>query len=92
MALGVMPDAAYAIEGPLHLAKGDTLLLLTDGLEETTNGEGELFGSQRLIEVVNENRELDAVKIVETVFETLARFSGGSEQEDDYTMIVAKML
>lgn len=92
MALGVMPDAAYAIEGPLHLAKGDTLLLLTDGLEETTNGEGELFGSQRVIEVVNENRELDAVKIVETVFETLARFSGGAEQEDDYTMIVAKVL
>jgi len=92
MALGVMPDAAYAMEGPLHLAKGDTLLLLTDGLEETTNGEGELFGSQRVIEVVNENRELDAVKIVETVFETLARFSGGAEQEDDYTMIVAKVL
>ena len=39
-------------------------------------GKGELFGSQRVIEVVNENRELDAVKIVETVFETLARFSG----------------
>jgi len=92
MALGVMPDAAYAMEGPLHLVKGDTLLLLTDGLEETTNGEGELFGSQRVIEVVNENRELDAVKIVETVFETLARFSGGAEQEDDYTMIVAKVL
>ena len=92
MALGVMPDAAYAMEGPLHLAKGDTLLLLTDGLEETTNGEGELFGSQRVIELVNENRELDAVKIVETVFETLARFSGGAEQEDDYTMIVAKVL
>ena len=92
MALGVMPDVAYAMEGPLHLAKGDTLLLLTDGLEETTNGEGELFGSQRVIEVVNENRELDAVKIVETVFETLARFSGGAEQEDDYTMIVAKVL
>ena len=92
MALGVMPDAAYAMEGPMRLAKGDTLILLTDGLEETTNGEGELFGSQRVIEVVNENRELGAAKIVETVFETLARFSGGAEQEDDYTMIVAKVL
>ena len=36
MALGVMPDAAYAMEGPMRLAKGDTLMLLTDGLEETT--------------------------------------------------------
>ena len=76
MALGVMADAAYAMEGPMRLAKGDTLILLTDGLEETTNGEGELFGSQRVIEVVNENKELGAAKIVETVFETLARFSG----------------
>jgi sigma-B regulation protein RsbU (phosphoserine phosphatase) len=92
MALGVMPNAEYAIEGPLHLAKGETLLLLTDGLEEATNGQGELFGSQRVIEVVNENRELGAAKIVEIVFETLARFSGGAEQEDDYTMIVVKLL
>ena len=92
MALGVMPDAAYAMEGPLHLVKGDTLLLLTDGLEETTNRDGELFGSQRVIDLVNQNRELGAAEIVEAMFESLADFSGGAEQEDDYTMIVAKVL
>ena len=92
MALGVMPDAAYAMEGPLHLAKGETLLLLTDGLEETTNRDGELFGSQRVIDLVNQNRELGAAEIVEAMFKSLADFSGGAEQEDDYTMIVAKVL
>ena len=92
MALGVMPDATYAVEGPVHLAKGDVLLLLTDGLEETTNREGELFGSQRVIDLVNQNRELGAAEIVEAMFESLADFSGGAEQEDDYTMIVAKVL
>ena len=68
------------------------MLLLTDGLEETVNGDGDMFGSRRVIDVVNQNRGLDAAGIVEATFEKLSIFSGESEQEDDYTMIVAKVL
>ena len=68
------------------------VVLLTDGLEETTSPEGELFGSRRLIEAVNDLRDVDAAEIVNTLFDALAGFSGNAEQVDDLTMIVAKTL
>ena len=90
MPLGVMRDAEYTVSKPLRLAKGDVLVLLTDGLEETTNPEGELFGVDRILQAVHQNRQSKAAKIVESVFETLKDFSGNAEQVDDLTMIVAK--
>ena len=90
MPLGVMQDAEYTVSKPLRLAKGDVLVLLTDGLEETANPEGELFGVDRILQAVHQNRQSKATKIVESVFETLKDFSGNGEQVDDLTMIVAK--
>ena len=90
MPLGVMPDAEYNISRQMRLAKGDVLVLLTDGLEETTNPKGELFGTVRILEVVHKSRQLKAAKIVKSVFEALENFSGNAEQVDDLTMIVAK--
>ena len=90
MPLGVMRDAEYTVSKPLRLVKGDVLVLLTDGLEEAANPEGELFGVDRILETVHRNRQSKAAKIVESVFETLKEFSGNTEQVDDLTMIVAK--
>ena len=92
IALGVTPDAPYEVEGPLKLVKGDIIILLTDGLAETPNSEGELFGAQRVIDELHRNRSLSAAEIVNSVFKMVADFSQGAEQEDDYTMIVAKVL
>ena len=90
MPLGVMPDAEYNVSRHIRLAKGDVLVLLTDGLEEATNPEGELFGTGRILEAVYKSRQQKAAKIVESVFEALGNFSGNAEQLDDLTMIVAK--
>ena len=92
IALGVTPDAPYEVEGPLKLVKGDIIILLTDGLAETPNSEGEVFGAQRVIDELHRNRSLSAAEIVNSVFKRVADFSQGAEQEDDYTMIVAKVL
>ena len=92
IALGVTPDAPYEVEGPLKLVKGDIIILLTDGLAETPNSEGELFGAQRVIDELHRNRSLSVAEIVNSVFKMVADFSQGAEQEDDYTMIVAKVL
>jgi sigma-B regulation protein RsbU (phosphoserine phosphatase) len=66
------------------------LVLLTDGIEEAANPEGELYGVGRILEAVHKSRQSKAAKIVESVFETLKEFSGNAEQVDDLTMIVAK--
>ena len=91
MPLGIMPGADYSVSRQMRLAKGDVLVLLTDGLEETANLDGELFGTDRILDVVNNLRELKAAMIVKSVFEALEEFSGNAEQVDDLTMIVAKV-
>ena len=65
MPLGVMEGAEYNVSRPMRLAKGDVLVLLTDGLEEATNPEVELVGTGRILEVVHEHRDLSAAMIVQ---------------------------
>jgi PAS domain S-box-containing protein len=91
MPLGIMPGADYSVSRQMRLAKGDVLVLLTDGLEETANPEGELFGTGRILEVVHNHRDLSAAMIIQSVFEALETFSENAEQVDDLTMIVAKV-
>ncbi len=90
MPLGVMPEAEYTVSKPVQLGKGDVLVLLTDGLEETTNPEGELFGVGRILKEVHRRRESTAATIVDCVFGLLKKYSGNVEQLDDLTMIVVK--
>ena len=92
IALGVTPDASYEVDCSLKLEKGDIILLQTDGLAETANAEGELFGAHRVVEELHKNRDLSAGEIVDSVFKKVTNFSDGAEQEDDYTMIVVKVL
>ena len=47
IALGILEDATYE-EGDLQLARGELLLLFTDGVTEAINGSGELFSDARL--------------------------------------------
>ncbi len=90
MPLGIMPSAEYTVSKPVQLTKGDVLVLLTDGLEETSNPEGELFGVGRILKEVHRRRESTAATIVDCVFGLLKKYSGNVEQVDDLTMIVAK--
>ena len=91
MPLGITPAADYSVSRQMRLANGDVLVLLTDGLEETANPEGELFGTGRILEIVRNHRDLSAAKIVQSVFEALEAFSENAEQVDDLTMIVTKV-
>jgi sigma-B regulation protein RsbU (phosphoserine phosphatase) len=48
--LGISADAAYS-ETLIHLAPGDTLTFLSDGVVEACNASGELFGFDRTREI-----------------------------------------
>ena len=72
--LGVVPDAEYCSIS-LHLDPGGFLILLSDGVVEARNAEGELFGFERTREISGKSAE------------EIARAAQQFGQEDDITVL-----
>jgi catechol 2,3-dioxygenase-like lactoylglutathione lyase family enzyme len=72
-----------------QLSRGDILVLYTDGVTESINGEGEEFGEQRLVEAVWRHSGLSSPQLVAAVAGQVRQFSP-DEQADDITLIIAK--
>ncbi|MCX6240113.1 MAG: SpoIIE family protein phosphatase [Bacteroidia bacterium] len=79
-------------ESRIVLAPGESLITFTDGVTEEYNGQGEFFGIERLIAVVNPLRELSTRNIVNKVFDVLDDFRGRAEVHDDTTLVALKFL
>lgn len=67
----------------------DVLVLYTDGVTESANGDGEEFGEERLIEAVRRNVSLALPDLIAAVVDRVREFSP-QEQQDDITLIVAR--
>jgi serine phosphatase RsbU (regulator of sigma subunit)/integral membrane sensor domain MASE1 len=72
------------------LVPGDLLVLYTDGVVEATNAKEEEFGEAGLVQILRENRHLDAASLLETVIATVQQFGVG-ENRDDLTLLVARV-
>lgn len=89
--LGVFPDIEYCTqEGEVKLGAGDVLMLYTDGITETQNGEGELFGMERLAGILKSHNTRSAQDMIAFVMKGVQDWS--SVQDDDRTCIVLKKL
>ncbi len=72
----------------LPLAMGDRLLLLSDGLLESRNADDQLFGEQRLLAVIEANR--NPATLFDDVQEALQAFHG--QILDDLSLVEVSML
>ncbi|MEW6305868.1 MAG: SpoIIE family protein phosphatase [Verrucomicrobiota bacterium] len=90
--LGIKPDTTYKSSSPVLLAPGELILMLTDGIEEAVSPGGDLFGTERILDVVRANREKSAQEIVETLYQAMRDFSAGAPQLDDFTAIIIKVI
>ncbi|MFH0967289.1 MAG: SpoIIE family protein phosphatase, partial [Methanobacteriota archaeon] len=89
-AIGVMEDIEYD-SGYVDLQEGDLLVLYTDGVTEAVDGNLELFGEERLRDILNGHAGLSAQEILETVFAEVEKFAGERAQEDDITLVILKV-
>ncbi|MEL7367415.1 MAG: SpoIIE family protein phosphatase [Myxococcota bacterium] len=87
--LGVLPDTTYESE-VFELRQGDAALMFTDGLVEAMNPQREMFGMQRLIEVV-EVGESKADSMMERVLQTCQRHVLDAPQFDDTTTVAVSL-
>ena len=89
--LGVMDDAVYR-ESQKQIQSGQILLIVTDGIKESVNPRGEMFGSERLLDVIRATADRPAREILDRVFETLNNFRHPLKADDDETLVVIKVL
>ncbi len=77
--------------GAVEVNPGDVVLYFTDGVVEAANVDGEQFGTERLIELVQPNLFLTPEDIQELVLEQVFSWSEGEEQADDITVVCLKV-
>ncbi len=69
---------------------GEMLYLYTDGVTEAMNAEGDLFGEERLIRVLDEFGPMNARSVGVGVRRALTDYTKDAEQSDDITMLILK--
>ena len=84
--LGVFAEQEFT-GGTVELLPGDRVVLFTDGVTEASDPEGEEFGEERLLRILEEGRALDAKQLQERILDAVAEFSH-ARWSDDATLLV----
>src|ERR1700752_817799 len=77
--VGLLPDATYESDR-YSLHAGDRLVLVTDGVTEAENAEGEFFDNERLEAAAKQGG-------MQEIFNAVSEFCGGTPLNDDCTIV-----
>jgi PAS domain S-box-containing protein len=86
--LGAFDGGAWE-ERHLVVGVGDALVFYTDGVTDTRGEDGELFGQDRLNELLDATAALDADEVASRIDEALQDFERG-QQRDDVALLVLR--
>ncbi len=89
MVVGAFPFARYG-ESQIRLEPGDLVCFFTDGISEPENPYGEMFGEERLIELLIRNAHLEDSKIIECIMDSVREWTGSDELQDDMTLLLVR--
>jgi sigma-B regulation protein RsbU (phosphoserine phosphatase) len=88
--LAVTPETLYN-QQVMPVSSGDRLFVYTDGLTEATNKAGELFGTERLCDVLNGNADLSLSQLKSAILQEVQRHTGNGLTHDDVTLIAMEI-
>jgi len=84
--VGVFADFVFEMQETV-LTDGSTLFLYTDGLTEAKNRERQMFGVERVMDVLNGSADLKPAQLLEKMEREVHAFVEDAEQSDDLTML-----
>jgi sigma-B regulation protein RsbU (phosphoserine phosphatase) len=85
--LGVLPGFEFEVT-TLELGPGDLLVACSDGVTETANEAGELFGDDRLLELLRRRAGQSPEAVCRAIQRALADHAAGAGSTDDLTIVV----
>jgi len=87
--LGITADVNY-VGNKLELLLEDILFLYTDGVTEAMNIDNVQFSEERLIDVLDKNKDEMVSDIINNIKTAVGQYASGMVQSDDITMLILK--
>ena len=81
--------AAYRTD-TITLLRGDAVFVVSDGVGEAMNAEGEFYTLERLSTVLRSAGKAPAAKLVRAVTDHVGKFAGSAPKADDVTMLALR--
>jgi phosphoserine phosphatase len=88
--VGIMDIDESQESANLELEKGDILALISDGVYEYCNPEGEQFGEDRVARVLRRHHQLSMSDLTAKLINAVKEFGGDAPQEDDITLVMVR--
>ena len=88
--LGLFDDADYD-ELSFRAKAGDMFVFFSDGILDASNKAEELFGRERVGEIVAANPNASADEVVKLIFKAVAEHASGEEAFDDQTVVAIRV-
>ncbi|WP_136799746.1 PP2C family protein-serine/threonine phosphatase [Desulfosediminicola ganghwensis] len=92
LALGIDKDYDYHQQQFESLAPHQVLLLTTDGIYEACNQDNEMFGKERMQNIVRQHSTQTAKNILDQIIQEHNSFTSGVAQADDITIVIVKII
>ena len=95
MALGLEEGSVFSstlLEEEIVLNNGDIFVLYTDGFTEAMNERNELYGEERLIKLIENNRNISSKDLLNLILKEVKKFVDNYPQHDDMTLVILKRL
>jgi len=79
------------VEEEVSLEPGKIFAFFSDGITETMNNNLDLFGEEKLSELLKNRADKKSGEIMNEIWDSLNQFKGSAEQYDDMTMVLVKV-
>jgi sigma-B regulation protein RsbU (phosphoserine phosphatase) len=89
-ALGLIEGARYGVSDGTRLGAAELVLLMTDGVTETRDRDGECLWEEGAAAIAGRQRHESAASILEHLYEGTRIHAKGRVQDDDVTLVVLK--
>lgn len=90
--IGMTNDNTMQVNKISRLHRGDTVLVVTDGITEAVSPAGEQYGLQRLLDFVSVEHERNVTELAELLQADVNRFCAGKRPTDDVTVLLVRWL
>jgi sigma-B regulation protein RsbU (phosphoserine phosphatase) len=89
--LGIFPDQQFYSGPVVPLERGDTILLLTDGITESEDVNGGVFGTEGALDFIRCQQQSTAGELVQGLYRAARAFADGAPQIDDIMALICKV-